>query len=114
MRRTEFMLAVLAGQGVATSDAMTYAALLDRHVFGSGLQEAEEDRFAREHGLDSAEALLAAFAPIRDLAAAGGRFPHLAGWLTHPTGPAPDEQFDLGLAFLLDGIAARLPVTPSQ
>jgi AcrR family transcriptional regulator len=109
MRRTEFMLAVLAGQGVATSDAMTYAALLDRHVFGSGWQEAEEDRFARAHGLDSAEAFLAAFAPIRDLAAADGRFPHLAGWLDRPTGPAPDEQFDLGLWFLLDGIAARLP-----
>jgi AcrR family transcriptional regulator len=109
MRRTEFMLTVLARRGVTPSAAMTYTALLDRHVFGSGLQEAEEDRFARQHGLDSAEKFLAAFAPIQGLAAADGRFPRLTDWLAHPTGPTPDEQFELGLTFLLDGIAGRLP-----
>jgi AcrR family transcriptional regulator len=109
MRRVEFMLAVLAGQGVPVDAAMTYAALVDRHVFGSGLQEAEEARFERHHGLERAEDLLAAFATVHDLAAADGRLPLLAGWLARPTGPTVDEQFELGLAFLLDGIAARLP-----
>jgi hypothetical protein len=108
MRRLEFMLTVLIDQGAALSAAMTYAALIDRYLLGNGLQEAEEARFTQLHGLDDSAAFLAAITPIRDLAAADGRCPHLANWLAHPTGPSADEQFDLGLAFLLDGIAARL------
>jgi hypothetical protein len=50
-------LAVLAGQGATTADAMTYAALIDRYIFGSGLQEAEEARMSRTLGLDD-EAVL--------------------------------------------------------
>jgi hypothetical protein len=46
-------------------------------------------------------------ATVHDLAAAG-RYPHLTSWLAHPSGPSADEQFDLGLGFLLDGIATRL------
>jgi AcrR family transcriptional regulator len=107
MRRLEFMLAVLTGQGAALGAAMTYAALIDRHVVGSGLQEAEETRFAARHGLDDGAAFLAATAPVRDLAEEGGHR-LLARWLAAPTGPTPDEQFQLGLAFLLDGIAAHL------
>ena len=42
MQRLEFMLRVLTAQGASTAAAMTYAALIDRHIFGSGLQEAEE------------------------------------------------------------------------
>jgi AcrR family transcriptional regulator len=109
MRRIEFMLAVLTGEGAALSAAMTYAALIDRHIFGSGLQEAEEERTGQRHGLDHHHAaFLAALAPIHDLAVADGSFPNLTDWLAHPTGPSPDEQFDLGLSFLLDGIATRL------
>jgi AcrR family transcriptional regulator len=108
MRRLEFMLAVLTGEGAELSDAMTYAALLDRHVLGEGSQRNEETRFAELHGLADSSAFLAAMAPIRDLAAADGRFPNLARWLSHPAGPPPEDQFDLGLTFLLDGISARL------
>jgi AcrR family transcriptional regulator len=108
MRRIEFMLAVLIGQGADPGAAMTYAALIDRHIFGSGLQEAEEGRSGERAGHDSTEAFLAGFAPVHELAAADGRFPHLTNWLAHPSGPTADEQFDLGLTFLLDGIASRL------
>ncbi|HEY1639525.1 MAG TPA: TetR/AcrR family transcriptional regulator [Streptosporangiaceae bacterium] len=107
MQRLEFMLAVLTGQGASTASAMTYAALLDRHIFGSGLQEAEEARMSRRHGLDDAAGLAAGLAEMHRLAAAGD-FPLLAGWLSAPAGPTPGEQFDLGLGFLLDGIAAQL------
>jgi hypothetical protein len=89
---------------------MTYAALIDRHIFGSGLQEAEEARMTRRLGLDDEAALTAAMGVMHDLAAASGRYPTLTTWLTHPAGPSADEQFDLGLAFLLDGIATQLPV----
>jgi AcrR family transcriptional regulator len=109
MARLEFMLEVLTAQGATTAAAMTYAALIDRHIFGSGLQEATEARMSREHGLDDEAALRTAMASVRDLAAAGGRFPLLTSWLAQPSGPAPEEQFQLGLGFLLDGIARCLP-----
>jgi len=51
MRRLEFMLRVLTARGASTAAAMTYAALIDRHIFGSGLQEAEEARMTQRHGL---------------------------------------------------------------
>jgi AcrR family transcriptional regulator len=109
MRRTEFMLAVLVNRGLTVPVAMTYAALVDRHILGSGLQEAQEARTLRSQGLESPKAFLAAIATVHDLAAAQGDLPHLTGWLAEPTGPTVDEQFDLGLNMLLDGIAARLP-----
>ncbi|HLK79782.1 MAG TPA: TetR/AcrR family transcriptional regulator [Streptosporangiaceae bacterium] len=109
MARLEFMLTVLTGRGASPAAAMTYAALIDRHILGSGLQEAEEARMSQRHELDDPANLAAALTEIRDLAAAGGRYPVLACWLADPAGPSPDEQFDLGLAFLLDGIASRLP-----
>ena len=108
MRRLEFMLQVLTGQGASIADAMTYAALIDRHIFGSGLQEAEEAEMNRRYGLDDEASLQAALAAVHDLAAAGGRYPRLAEWLARPIGPSAGEQFELGLGFLLDGIAARL------
>jgi AcrR family transcriptional regulator len=109
MQRLEFMLTVLVAQGTSTAEAMTYAALIDRHIFGSGLQEAEEARMSQRHGLDDGAELTAALAMVHDLAAASGRYPNLASWLARPAGPSADEQFGLGLGFLLDGIAGRLP-----
>jgi AcrR family transcriptional regulator len=111
MRRLEFMLAVLVRQGATVAEAMTYAALLDRHVFGSGLQEAEEARFSRRYGLDDGATLYAAFATLHDLAAADGNLPHLTGWLARPEGATAEERFQLGMDFLLDGIARRLPAS---
>ena len=109
MARLEFMLALLTG--ASTAAAMTYAALIDRHILGSALQEAEEAQMSRRHGLDDAASLEDALAVVRNLAGAGG-YPRLAGWLARPAGPSADEQFGLGLGFLLDGIATRLPARP--
>jgi AcrR family transcriptional regulator len=108
MRRVELVLGVLTRRGATVAEAMTYAALIDRHVFGSAIQDAEEARFNRRYGLDDGAKLHAAMAGVRDLAAADGSLPLLAGWLAEPSGPTTDEQFELGLDFLLDGIAARL------
>jgi len=103
------MLRVLTMRGASTAAAMTYAALIDRHIFGSGLQEAEEARMSRRHGLDDEASLTAAMAAVHDLAAASGRYPHLTSWLA---GPSADEQFEIGLGFLIEGIAGRLPARP--
>ncbi len=113
MQRLEFMLAVLTAQGATTATAMTCAALIERHIFGSGLQENEEARITSRHGLGDPASMQAALAAVRDLAAAGGRYPLLASWLAQPAGPSADEQFSLGLGFLLDGIASLLPRGPS-
>ncbi|MEU7910138.1 TetR/AcrR family transcriptional regulator [Microbispora bryophytorum] len=109
MRRLEFMLAVLVRRGATVGEAMTYAALIDRHVLGSAQQESEEARQERRQGLDDDARLYAALAALRELAAADGGLPHLTEWLTHPAGPTPEERFAIGLDFVLDGIAARLP-----
>jgi AcrR family transcriptional regulator len=108
MERVEFMLAVLAAQGASTAAAMTYAAMIDRYILGSALQETEETRMSREHGLDDEATLRSAMNAVHDLAAATGRLPYLTSWLARPSGPSPEEQFSLGLGFLLDGIARCL------
>ncbi|HEX6444906.1 MAG TPA: TetR/AcrR family transcriptional regulator C-terminal domain-containing protein [Streptosporangiales bacterium] len=109
MRRTEFALAVLTAAGVPVAQALGYASLVDRYVFGEGIQVAEEERMRARYGLDDAAAFLAAVAGMRELADAGGRYPLLASWLAAPEAASADEQFGLGLECLLDGIAARLP-----
>lgn len=109
MRRTEFMLRVLVEAGATLAEAMTFAALVDRHVFGSGLQESQEAQFNRDHGLDSAEKQVAAISSLHELAREHGDLPLLTGWLAQPTPGDEDDQFRLGLDFLLDGITGRLP-----
>lgn len=109
MARLEFMLTVLTRRGASLAEAMTYAALIDRHIYECGLQEAAEVRMSRRHGLEDPTARASALAAVRDLAAASGRYPNLASWLASPAGPPADEQFELGLSFLLDGMASRLP-----
>jgi AcrR family transcriptional regulator len=101
MRRLEFMLATLTEHGATLPEAMTQSAMLDRHVFGAGMQEAMESR------VETPEAVYAAMREMH--ARAVGRFPKLAAWLSTPSGPSPDDQFELVLGFLLDGIATQLP-----
>lgn len=107
LRRTEFVLSVLETQDASLEQGMTYAAMLDRYVLGDGLQEAEEARMRRRHGLEEPATFLASVAASRPLAEAAG-YRHLATWLRSPTAPAPDEVFDLGLDWLLEGIADAL------
>jgi AcrR family transcriptional regulator len=108
MRRLEFLLRVLVSPGATVDAAMTYAAMLDRHIFGSALQEAQEARFAARYGLEDAESLVAAVTSLHDRAAADGQLPLLTSWLAKPSGDSVEAQFTLGLRFLLDGIAAEL------
>jgi hypothetical protein len=108
MRRTEAMLTILTGQGLPPDEAMTYAALIDRHIFGSALQAVEERAMERRYGLEDADALAGAITAVRDLAAGSGGYPILSEWMASPRIASPTEQFELSLTFLLDGIAATL------
>jgi AcrR family transcriptional regulator len=109
LRRTEAVLGILTRQGATLDDAMTYAALLDRHVFGGALEAAEEQAMLQRYGLTTATELAAAVVAMRDVVAAGGAHPLLSQWMASPATATPDEQFELSLTFLLDGIARRLP-----
>lgn len=109
MARTECVLGTLVRQGATVGEAMTYAALLDRHIFGSAQQEAEERAMRARYGLTTPERLGEAVTAARALAAEGGRHPLLAQWMAAPEGADMDEQFALSVAFLIDGIATRLP-----
>jgi AcrR family transcriptional regulator len=107
MRRTEFQLRVLVGRGADLGRAVAYAALLDRHVLGSAQQVAEEHAMRRRLGLDTPQRLTEAVTAAQGLAEQGGH-ELLARWMKAPTGPDMDEQFDISLTFLLDGIEAEL------
>jgi AcrR family transcriptional regulator len=107
MRRTEVMLQILTGQGASVQDAMSYAAVLDVHVFGSALQAAEEHAMRERYGVTDVAALTAAITEMRALVAPD-TYPQLAAWMADPSAAGPDEQFQLSLTFLFDGIATRL------
>ncbi len=111
MRRTEFTLAVLTGQGLTVGAAMTYAALLDRHLVGAGLQAAEEHRMRVRFGLEGTGDFVAAIQALSELAGEA-HCPLLREWLSAPTGPGDDDSVALGVECLLDGIADRLPAGP--
>lgn len=108
MRRTEAILQILSGQGASSHEAITYASLIDRHIFGSALQAVEEREMERRYGLENADELSRAITAVRDLAAASGDYPILTSWMADPHVSTPTEQFELSLGFLLDGIAAQL------
>lgn len=107
MRRTEFLLRLLQGQGAELGQAVAYAALLDRHILGNAQQVAEEHAMQLRLGLETPEQLAQAITAARQLAEQGGH-ELLARWMGDPSGPDMDEQFEISLTFFLDGIEARL------
>jgi AcrR family transcriptional regulator len=108
LRRLEFMLATFAGLGQDAGAAMGYASMLERHIIGLAMQEAEEEKLRRHYDFSTPEATQAALQPLRDLIGASDRYPNLTWWAGAPAGLNIDEQFELGLLCLLDGIAARI------
>jgi AcrR family transcriptional regulator len=108
LRRTEFMLATFTGLGQPPGMAMGYASLVERLVIGMAVQAAEERDPRRHADFSTPETTELALEPLRDLVAASGAYPNLARWVAAPSGPDADEQFELGLDCLLDGIGTRV------
>jgi AcrR family transcriptional regulator len=107
LHRTERMLAILTARGATVAEAMTYAATIDVHVVGSALQAAAEVALQKRHGLTDPDDVAAAITALKDVVAPGS-YPILAAWMAAPVPLSPRDQFELGLTFLLDGIAERL------
>ena len=107
LRRTEHILEILTRRGATPAQAMTYAALLDQHIFGAAVQAVEEHDMHERHGVSTTEELAGAITATRELVA--DDYPILSSWMAAPTITSPDEQFELALTFLLEGIAKRLP-----
>lgn len=108
MRRTEHILEILTREGATIGQAVTYAALLDQHIFGAALQTSAERDMHERYGVDNADELAAVITATRKLVAEDS-YPLLTSWMAAPTITGPDEQFTLALTFLLEGIAKRLP-----
>ncbi|MCP2164008.1 TetR/AcrR family transcriptional regulator [Goodfellowiella coeruleoviolacea] len=114
-RYQEFYLATFARLGQDLARSVSFYRLIDGHVLGLALQQVEEQKMWRHNSFTS-------LAEVRDTARAwwgpmneDGPYPNLVrlmrGYFDGGDGapsPGVDEQFELGLGCLLDGIAARL------
>ena len=108
MRRTEAVLRLLTAAGAGVPQALSYLALLDRHVFAAAVTVAEERRMAQAYGIEDDDDLMAAIREIHRSLTDPRSYPLLAGWMAAPTGPTTDEQVMQALDFLLDGIQRQL------
>jgi AcrR family transcriptional regulator len=108
LRHNEWSLSALDGPGLPIGAAMSVAAMVFGYALSIAQSEAEEDRMRRRVGLTTDAQLRDAAAPFIERITADGRYPHLTRWITEGAQLAPDEQFELGLECLLDGIAHRI------
>ncbi|MEV6849199.1 TetR/AcrR family transcriptional regulator C-terminal domain-containing protein [Actinoplanes sp. NPDC051411] len=108
MRRTEAVLRLLVDAGADVPRALSYLALLDRHVFSAAVVDAEERRMAHTYGIDNAADLIAAIREIHRSVTDPGAYPLLSGWMAAPAGPTTEEQVVQALDFILDGMQRQL------
>ncbi|TDQ01395.1 TetR/AcrR family transcriptional regulator C-terminal domain-containing protein [Labedaea rhizosphaerae] len=113
LRKQEFLLAVFEKAGVALPTARGFAQLVDGHVLGSALQQAEERKMWRANDFRSIDDVKAVAEQWFDAGHAATLYPRITQLFTSMMSAdavpeSPDEQFELGLACLLDGIAQRI------
>jgi AcrR family transcriptional regulator len=100
--------AVLAAMGGVDLDTVVPAvAAVNAYVVGAVRREITERRAERASGLDMKQ-WQAAFGPYLERTFATGRFPALATVVRDGPHLSADENFRIGLEFLLDGIEARI------
>ncbi|WP_019927589.1 TetR/AcrR family transcriptional regulator [Nocardia sp. BMG111209] len=100
--------AVVAGLGAVDVDiVMPVTNAVNAYVIGAVRREIAERRAERVTGMDT-EQWQSASGPYLRRMFDTGRFPRLATVIRDAAHLDPDETFDTGLDFLLDGIAARL------
>jgi AcrR family transcriptional regulator len=113
LRKQEFMLSVFERAGAPLPTARGYAQLVDGHVLGSALQQAEERKMWQANDFRSLDDVKAVAEQWFDAGHAGEHYPRITALFSElmagdTAQGGPDDQFELGLACLLDGIAQRL------
>jgi AcrR family transcriptional regulator len=106
LARLEATLAALA-RGSDVDSLRQAADTFDAYLVGAIRKEVAERREARASGMDERQWQIAASPYLRHMLATG-RYPALARVVHEAGHPDPDTVFNVGLEWLLDGIAARL------
>ncbi|HST66947.1 MAG TPA: TetR/AcrR family transcriptional regulator C-terminal domain-containing protein, partial [Mycobacteriales bacterium] len=109
LRRTEAVLQVLVDAGAEVPQALSFLALLDRHVFAGAVVDAEERRMAQAYGIEGDADLRDEIRRTRLAVDGLDAYPLLSAWMADPSGPTTGEQVVQALDFLLDGIDRLLP-----
>jgi AcrR family transcriptional regulator len=106
MRHIEQSLAAVSGLGLDGPEAFVVLAAVDDYVLGHVMRQAGMQAGLRREGIDADEWRQAMEPYWREMIATG-EFPRLARMADTEWEFLNDERFELGLAWLLDGIAAR-------
>lgn len=94
--------------GVHVDMVMPVVSAVDSYVIGAVRREIAERRAERATGMTQRE-WQAAYGPYLVRTFAGGKYPALSTVVHDGAHLDADETFRIGLDFILDGIAARLP-----
>jgi AcrR family transcriptional regulator len=108
LRTLEFSLAALEPFGLDVSHAAAIGRLVNNYVVGATLRETSEIRAARPDDEVAYQAAVTAY--LRQVVSSG-RYPsfsRLAQVMLDGRDLTPEENFDLGLRCLLDGVQAQL------
>jgi AcrR family transcriptional regulator len=108
LRHNEWSLSALDPTRLPIGTAMSVAGMVFGYAVSFAQNEAEEQRMRARIGVVTDEELRALAAPYIARVVGDPRFPHLARWLTEANEAAPDDQFELGLDCMIEGIARRL------
>jgi AcrR family transcriptional regulator len=108
LRANERDLALVDGRGLSIDDMVHVVNLIRRWVTGASQAETAEREAALRSGEDR-KAWQARMGPYMTELLATGRFPYLERLVREARHGGHDEQFEAGLAILLDGVEARFP-----
>lgn len=108
LRHNEWSLRALDGYGLSIEAMMGVVGMVFGYAVSYAHSEAAEHRMRQRIGVHTDAELADTARPYVDRIVADPRYRLLARWITEGAESDPDEQFQLGLDCLLDGIAARM------
>jgi AcrR family transcriptional regulator len=111
LRYVEVFLPELNGLGLDSDTIGGILSTVEAYVYGFAQREAAEEEARRRAGMTEAE-WHAAVATYFEQLLASGHYPTFARFAMQSTGIRVDVRFEFGLDCVLDGIAARMVVTP--
>jgi len=108
LRHNEWALRAVDGHGLRPAAMMSVVSMVFGYAVSYAHSEAEETRMRQRIGVRDDAELAETVRSYVDRIVADPRYPMVGRWITDGGEVDPDEQFELGLECLLDGIAARV------